>query len=144
MRKLLLSAFVAVAGFGGALSLGLIPSMPLQAAQPAPAPWKAYTAEGLAAAGTNAAPVLLHIHADWCTTCRAQMPVLQKLLSEPAFKNYTAIRVDFDRETAFRKEYRVNQQSTLILLKGGRELGRSTAQTGEAALRDLMSKGIGG
>ena len=89
------------------------------------------------AAGT---PVIVFVHAPWCPTCRAQKPIVDALLREPKRKDVTLFVADFDTETALRKQLGVAHQSTFVVFKGGKEVGRSTAQTDRAAIAALFDR----
>jgi thioredoxin 1 len=87
-------------------------------------------------------PTLVMIHADWCSTCRAQQPVVSNLLKSPEFSGVTALRVDFDAQKDVVKSFKVVQQSTLILFKAGREVGRSTGDTREESIEALLRRAL--
>lgn len=74
-------------------------------------------------------PVLVWIHADWCPTCRAQGKVLDVLLPMPALQGLAVLKVDFDSQKPVVRAFRAVQQSTFILFKGGKEVGRSLGDT---------------
>lgn len=48
--------------------------------------------------------------------------------------------VDFDSQKDILREFGVQQQSTLIAFKGGKEVGRSVGQTSAAAIENLLNK----
>ncbi len=85
-------------------------------------------------------PVLVHVHADWCPTCKRQLNVLGPMLKDPANAKLAAITVDFDKETAFKQANKVGGQSTLIVYKGGREVNRSVGATDTAAIGNLIAQ----
>jgi len=88
-------------------------------------------------------PVLLMVHADWCPTCRAQAPVVDKLAAKPEFAKFRIFRMDYDKEkNGFVLAFRVNRQSALLVFKGGKEIGRSIGETNEEAIANLMRKAI--
>jgi len=93
-----------------------------------------YSPENWAAALASGKPVLVHVHAGWCPTCRAQAPILDKITSQAAFKSLNFIRVDFDADKDFRKTYNVASQSTVLVFKGGKEVARSIGVTSEETL----------
>lgn len=80
--------------------------------------------------------------ADWCNTCAVQQPVLAELLAEPRFRHLTVFVADFDKDLELKKRLRVAQQSTLVVFKDGREVARSTGQTGKEALAALFAKAL--
>jgi thioredoxin 1 len=87
-------------------------------------------------------PILVAVHADWCPTCRAQDPLLTELLQTPEFKNFSAFRVDFDAQKDAVKRFKVATQSTIIVYKGGKEVGRSIGDTQRESLAALMKKAL--
>ena len=87
-------------------------------------------------------PVLVSIHADWCPTCRAQAPVLSKLLKQNEYQKINALRVDFDQQKDVLKALKVDRQSTLIVFKAGQEVGRSLGDTSEDAIAALLKKAL--
>lgn len=87
-------------------------------------------------------PVLVAVHADWCGTCRAQDPLLTELLQRSEFKNFAAFRVDYDSQKDAVKRFKVATQSTLIVFKDGKEVGRSIGDTRRESLAALMNKAL--
>jgi thiol-disulfide isomerase/thioredoxin len=90
----------------------------------------------LAAAGK---PILLDFRADWCTICAAQAPVIRKLMAEGKYQDLTAFTIDFDRDAALLKAYNVELQSTLIVLTGKHEEGRSVGDTSREGIDRLLN-----
>ena len=87
-------------------------------------------------------PVVLHIHADWCPTCRAQDAVLKELMLTAEFKDLPILRVDFDTEKAVLRTYKVRNQSTFIVFKDGKEVTRSTGETNKARIAALLKQAL--
>ena len=87
-------------------------------------------------------PVVVDFAASWCPTCKAQKPVVQSLLAEPQRKVLTVFVADFDNEVALKKQLNVTMQSTLVAFKAGKEVARSTGQTGKAELGALLDKAL--
>ena len=87
-------------------------------------------------------PVVLHIHAEWCSTCRAQQTALNDLMLLPEFKNLPVLRVNFDTEEALLSAYKVRRQSTFIVFKNGKEVARSTGETYSTAIAALLNKAL--
>lgn len=86
--------------------------------------------------------VFLDFKADWCTTCKAQERVLAALKSEnPAYEQaITFINVDWDQfsKDELTKNLKIPRRSTLVALKGDRELGRIVAGTRKEDIKALM------
>jgi thiol:disulfide interchange protein len=93
----------------------------------------------LAAAGK---PILLDFSADWCFTCAAQAPIIRELTAQSEYKDLTTFTIDFDRDTALLKAYNVSAQSTLIVLKGKQEAGRSVGDTSRKGIERLLNSVI--
>jgi len=87
-------------------------------------------------------PTLVMVHADWCPTCRAQAPIVSELLKTPALSGITALKVDFDGQRDAVKAFKVTQQSTLIVFKGGHEVGRSVGDTRKDTIEALLKRAI--
>jgi len=102
-------------------------------------PFDASTFTALQASGK---PILVDVRADWCPTCKAQAPILSSLLATPAFKDYTVLEVDFDTQPDALRQFKVTQQSTLIVFKGKAEKGRSTGDTRKDSIEALLRKGV--
>lgn len=87
-------------------------------------------------------PILVHVTASWCTTCAAQKPTVDKLLSEPRFKGLRTFNVDFDSQKKLVHEFGARMQSTLIVFKGKKEEGRSSGETKPEAIEALLDKAV--
>src|ERR1700728_3133298 len=98
-----------------------------------------FSAEAFKAAQASGSPILVEIHADWCPTCKAQNPILDKLTSAEKFKDLKIFRVDFDAMKPVVKEFGAQMQSTLIIFKGTAEQGRSAGAPKEAPLETLLA-----
>lgn len=101
-----------------------------------------FTTKALAGAQASGKPVLVHVHADWCPNCAAQKKILAKLLQHPELKAYQVLQVDFDTQTDVVKALGVRYQSTLIVYKGNKEMGRSTGNTSEKDIEALLKKAV--
>ena len=87
-------------------------------------------------------PVIVEFSADWCPTCRAQKPIVQSLLKEERLRPVTLFNANFDTEVELKRQLRVSQQSTFVVFKGGKEVGRSTGQTQKDVIADLFDKAL--
>ena len=94
------------------------------------------------AALAKGTPVIVDFAASWCPTCKAQKPIVQGLLAEPKLKPVTLFLADFDTEVALKKQLGVTQQSTFVVFKDGKEVGRSTGQTQKDVIAELFHKAL--
>lgn len=83
-------------------------------------------------------PVVLDVTAPWCPTCKAQKPVIDALLKEPAYRDVTLLNIDFDTDKATLKRFDVTVQATLIGFKGTQEVGYRIGDTSREALESLF------
>jgi thiol:disulfide interchange protein len=101
-----------------------------------------YEAGAFKAAQAAGKPVLVEIHADWCTECKMQNQVLSKLTREAAYAGVVRFRVDFDKQKDVVKAFGARKQSTLVIYKGDKEVGRAVGITGEDRIKALLNKAI--
>ena len=122
--------------FGIALAALTLPGVPTFA-EPL-----AYTTVGFEEAQTSGKPVLVHVTAPWCSVCAAQKPILSKLEAEPRFKALQVFDVDFDHQKEAVQSFGARMQSTLIVYRDGKEVGRSAGETKPEAIEALLDKAV--
>jgi thioredoxin 1 len=118
-----------------ALSLGF--AAPALAQSPEP-----FRQETFAAALAAGKPILVHVTAGWCPTCRAQKAILAKLENDPRFRDILVLDFDFDAQKPVVAAFKARSQSTLVVFKGGVEIARAVGQTDPAAIDTLLSQAI--
>ncbi len=102
---------------------------------------KPYSAPALAEAQKGDKPVALHFHADWCPTCKAQASLLQTLKAESGLE-LTVLVANYDDEKELKRRFNVRGQSTLVVLRGNKEVTRSVGDTTVAGLRTALKAGL--
>jgi len=102
---------------------------------------KPYSAAALADAQKADKPVALHFHADWCPTCRAQDKALQALKTEKGL-DITVLVVNYDTEKELKRRFKVNAQSTIVVLRGQQEWARLVGDTEPAAIRTALQSAL--
>ena len=117
------------------LSLGFAAPAFAQSPQP-------FSQAAFATALSAGKPVLVHVTAGWCPTCRAQKAVLAKLEDDPRFKDIVVFDVDFDAQKPVVATFKARSQSTLVVFKGGVETARSVGQTDPGVIDALLSQAI--
>ena len=119
--------------FRKALMIAATVAMPSLASAGQPFDAKAFQASQ--AAGKS---ILVDVTAPWCPTCRQQRPIVEEI--EKEHPDIVVYEVDFDTAKDTLRRFRVQQQSTLIVFKGTKEVARSTGETDPAPLRSLVGK----
>jgi thioredoxin 1 len=95
--------------------------------------------DALQAAGK---PVIVHVHADWCPTCKSQDVILGPLIKSSEFNGVTFLQVNFDDQKDVLKKFNVRNQSTIIVFKNGKEVGRSVGDTKAASIDALAKRSL--
>jgi len=101
-----------------------------------------YTQAKFDAARDAGKPILLEVWAAWCPVCRAQDPIIESVVKDPAFADLIILSIDFDKEKPLLRTLNVQKQSTLIAYKGAAEKGRSTGDTSAEGIRGLAKKAL--
>lgn len=125
-----------LAAIGTALGTTLLASA-AQAAETVP-----YTASAFDAAQKAGRSILVEVHAPWCPTCKAQVPILAAIEKGDAYKNLLVVHVDFDSQKDAVRRFGARMQSTLVTFKGGKETGRSVGDTDPQSIAALLAKAI--
>jgi thioredoxin 1 len=102
------------------------------------APGTPFTEKAFSDAKKAGKSILLDVSAPWCPTCRAQAPIISKLLSEKKYQDVILLKIDFDSQKDVLRALNVRQQSTLIGFKGDKEVKRSTGDTNPMSIEDLI------
>ena len=87
-------------------------------------------------------PIVIHVHAKWCSTCATQDPILNSLMKSAEFKNYTFYNLDYDTNKDLLKKLKVSRQSAIIVFKQGKEQARSLGDIKESSIKELLKKAI--
>ena len=87
-----------------------------------------------------AEPTIVHVHAPWCSVCRAQDVSFSRLTSsDPIFRTAQLVRVDFDTDKAFLKEHRIANQSVIIVFRNGKEVTRLAGESNPDRIKAAVS-----
>lgn len=90
--------------------------------------------------------VFLDFWTNWCSTCATQERVISELRrTNPAYdQQITFITVDWDKYAKgdLSKGLGIPRRSTLVALKGSKEIGRIVAGTSKADIQALMDAAL--
>ena len=76
---------------------------------------------------------LVDFNADWCAPCRAQEPIIKKLVD--TYQNRASIiEINIDDHRTLATKYMVQSIPTLILFKDGKEIKRLVGLQSETAI----------
>ncbi|WP_146344857.1 thioredoxin family protein [Phaeobacter marinintestinus] len=123
-------------------SLAALPALSL----PALATGTDYTPGLIETALAEGKTVFVDYAADWCSTCAKQERVINALRDQnPKYDaNILFVRVDWDAygNAPVSTSRKIPRRSTLIVLKGDKELGRIVAGTSEADIKTLLDTAL--
>jgi thioredoxin 1 len=106
------------------------------------ADFKSFSKADYDAAIKSGHAVVVDFHASWCPTCKKQEPILNEIVRMKGYENVVTLKADFDKEKDLKKALNVSKQSTVVVFKGGKEVGRSTGSTSKDELKKLIDMGL--
>lgn len=101
-----------------------------------------FTPAALLEAQKTGNPVLVDVTAPWCPVCKAQSAVLTELDKQDRFKPFIKLAVDYDTQKDDLRQLNAQRQSTLIVYKGDKEVGRVVGETSREAIEALLAKAL--
>lgn len=126
--------FAAAFGLAGMIGISAMATVPAPSA--APVAFERAAFEQAQAADKR---ILIDIHAPWCPTCRAQEPIIDRVLAARGNQDVIVFRVSFDDQKTEVRRFGAQRQSTLIAYRGSRETGRSVADTNPERIAALIA-----
>ena len=90
--------------------------------------------------------VFVDVYTSWCSTCTSQGRTIEVLRQEnPAYDaNMVFVALDWDvyANSDFARKYRIQNRSTLLILRGNKVLAGSYADTRYSGIKALMDVGL--
>ncbi len=83
-------------------------------------------------------PVLLDFWASWCGPCRMVSPIIDEIAGETADVKVGKVNVDEEPELA--RAFGVMSIPTLVVMKDGKIVKKSTGARPKAAIMDMLSE----
>lgn len=100
-----------------------------------------FSAQALEQAQRGDAPIALHFHSNWCTTCRMQAKAFESLRAQPGL-DLTLLVVDFDEDRQTSRAFRVTVPGALIVLRGTVERARLQGVVDRKQLHDALRSAL--
>ena len=86
--------------------------------------------------------LVVHIHADWCGTCKAQDIQINSAINSAEFKDVVFFEVDYDTQRKHVKFFNGKLQNTIIIFKAGKEIDRVVAERDASELQAFLKKSL--
>lgn len=84
---------------------------------------------------------LVDFNAEWCAPCRAQEPIIKKLM-DLYQDRASIIEINIDDHRTLATKYRVQSIPTLILFKDGKEIKRLIGLQSETAIAKSLDAAL--
>ena len=82
-------------------------------------------------------PVLVDIHAEWCSPCKSQSPILVELTREFNGK-LKVIKIDVDKNREIANRYQIRSVPTLALFRNGQSLWKQSGLIDKTSLQNIL------
>ncbi len=109
---------------------------------PASAAGRFYTQQEFDALNAEGKTIVIHVHADWCGTCKAQDVQVNAAMNSPEFRDIVFFEVNFDSQRKAVKFFNSKVQSVLIIFKQGKEVDRTVAIRDPGALQAFLQQAL--
>jgi thioredoxin 1 len=86
--------------------------------------------------------VLVDFDAGWCPVCKKQAEAIPEVMKQTKFQRVVVFKADYDSQKELKKQLKITHQSTLVLFKGKKEVGREQGITSTSAIGELLEKGL--
>ena len=111
-------------------------------AGPASAAGKFYTQQEFDTLNAEGKTIVIHVHAEWCGTCKAQDVQVNAAMNAPEFRDVVFFEVNFDSQRKAVKFFNSKVESVLIIFKQGKEIDRTVAIRDPGALQAFLQQAL--
>ena len=85
-------------------------------------------------------PLVLYFGATWCNPCKLMKQVLKKEKVKKELERLLLIMYDVDKDKVPTKKYKVKVIPTIVFIKEGKEIQRTTGLISEDKLLEILKK----
>ena len=103
---------------------------------------KPFNREAYDKAKAEGKTILVDFDASWCPVCKKQAEAIPQVLKQEKFQRVVVFKADYDSQKELKKQLRITHQSTLVVFKGQKEVGREQGITTVSAIGELLEKGL--
>lgn len=86
-------------------------------------------------------PVIVDLHALWCSPCKMQSPILKEVAAEFGEK-IKVIKIDVDQNNEIAGRYNIQSVPTLIIFKNGKLVWRQSGVVSKSQLKSVLMQNI--
>jgi|KBSMisStaDraftv2_1062788.scaffolds.fasta_scaffold716397_2 thiol-disulfide isomerase/thioredoxin len=103
---------------------------------------KPFNREAYDKAKAEGKTILVDFDASWCPVCKKQAEAIPQVLKQDKFQRVVVFKADYDSAKELKKQLKITHQSTLVLFKGKKEVGREQGITTASSIGELLEKGL--
>jgi thioredoxin 1 len=86
-------------------------------------------------------PVIVDFHANWCTPCKVQSPILNEIASEYG-EAIRVIKIDVDKNAGIANRYGIQSVPTIMIFRNGETKYKQAGIHNKSQLIQLLNKNI--
>ncbi|MBS4167344.1 MULTISPECIES: thioredoxin [unclassified Neochlamydia] len=91
---------------------------------------------------SNPLPIILDVYTDWCGPCKQLAPIFEELNKELG-NRYLFVKLNADQQKNLSDHFNIQALPTLIFIRDGKELGRSSGFVNKSQLASMIKSYFG-